>query len=259
MKNRSAPSSLRPAAADRYAADMARMIVAILAIGFVPCTHASPEPVGIAHAESGTDSVVWNIDNLDSIGGHATRVVGAPKVIETPEGKAVEFDGIDDGLFVDEHPLRGASAFTWEVIFRPDPDGAPEQRFFHLQERDPGTGKDAATRLLLEIRVVDNSWCLDSYARDEDTGRMLIDREKLHSLGVWHHVAFTYDGKELRHFVDGEPQSAAKFTMKPQGAGHSSIGVRINNVSHFKGAIRLARFTRRALTPEKFLDLSQKQ
>ena len=52
-------------------------------------------------------------------------VVGHPKVIKTPLGKAIQFNGIDDALFIPEHPLAGASAFTFEAIFRPESGGAP--------------------------------------------------------------------------------------------------------------------------------------
>ena len=67
---------------------------------------------------------------------------GHPHVIDSPFGKAVAFNGVDDALFVDVHPLAGASEYTWEVIFKPDADGAQAQRFFHLSEIDPATGKD---------------------------------------------------------------------------------------------------------------------
>src|SRR3977135_370768 len=102
-------------------------------------------------------------DRLDSLGGHPVTVLGHPTIIKTPSGfDAVEFNGADDAVFVDVHPLAGAKTFTWEVIFRPDRAGSPEQRFFHLQERDPTTGQDTQTRLLFEIRIVDASWYLDS-------------------------------------------------------------------------------------------------
>ena len=41
--------------------------------------------------------------------------------------------------------------------------------------------------------------------------------------------------------------------FQPQKAGRSSIGMRMNRVNYFKGAIQLARFTRRALDPTEFL------
>jgi hypothetical protein len=170
-------------------------------------------------------------------------------------GKAVEFNGVDDALFVDVHPLAGAETFTWEIVFRPDPGGAPEQRFFHLQEKDPKTGEDTATRMLSEIRVIDGRWCLDSFALAGDQSRALLNRERLHPLGAWYRVAMVYDGHELRNYVDGVLEGSGELHLSPQGPGHSSIGVRINKVDYFKGAVALARMTRAALPPAEFLKL----
>ena len=48
--------------------------------------------------------IIWELDNLEAIGGHKVTVEGKPKVIDTPYGKALEFDGVDDGIFLDVHP-----------------------------------------------------------------------------------------------------------------------------------------------------------
>jgi enterochelin esterase family protein len=198
---------------------------------------------------------LWKFDRIDQIGGHPTTVLGHPRVIDSPVGKAVEFNGVDDALFVDVHPLAGAETFTWEVIFRPDPGGAEEQRFFHLQERDPKTGADTATRMLFEIRVIDGRWCLDSFALAGGQSRTLLNRERLHPLGAWYRVAAVYDGHEFRNYVDGVLEGAGELHLVPQGLGHSSAGVRINKVDYFKGAVALARMTRAALPPAEFLKL----
>jgi hypothetical protein len=87
-----------------------------------------------------TQPVTWRFDNTASLGGHVTKVLGHPRVIETPMGKGIAFNGVDDALFVDVHPLAGAETWTWEMIFKPDADGRPEQRVFHLQSIDPATG-----------------------------------------------------------------------------------------------------------------------
>ena len=198
---------------------------------------------------------VWTFDRLDKLGNHVTKVLGSPQVIDSTEGKAVEFDGVDDALFVNVHPLAGAETFTWEVIFRPYKGGKAEQRFFHLQSVDPVTKADIPTRLLLETRLTGDQWYLDSFALCGNASRALIDRTKLHPLDRWHHVAMVYDGREFRHYVNGQLQGAAEVQLKPQPQGRASAGVRINLVDYFKGAIRLARFSRRPLTPEEFLKL----
>jgi hypothetical protein len=193
------------------------------------------------------EPAIWRFDSLESVGGHRTNVAGRPKVIPTPKGRAIEFNGIADAIFLDVHPLAGAEKFTWEVVFRPDLGGKAEQRFFHLQEN----GTD--NRMLFEIRVMGDRWCLDSFMFSPTGDKALMDRTKLHPLGQWYAVAMTYDGEWFRNFVNGVEQVAARIRLTPNGAGRTSIGTRINRVDYFKGAVRESRFTRRALAPAEFL------
>jgi hypothetical protein len=202
--------------------------------------------LGAALLAAAPMQVVWNFDSLDRIGGNAVHVEGTPWIIETPAGKAVQFNGGKDALFLDLHPLAGAETFTWEVIFRPDADGSPEQRFFHFQTR----GED--TRLLFEIRIREGRWCLDSYAHSGDVGQALMNTSLLHPLGLWHHAAAVYDGSEFRNYVDGKLEGSAKVHLKPQGEGTCSIGTRINRRDYFKGAILRARMSPRPLTRAEF-------
>ncbi|MNE93475.1 hypothetical protein D3C80_1913320 [compost metagenome] len=65
-------------------------------------------------------------------------------------------------------------------------------------------------------------------------------------------MAQTFDGTTYRAFVNGELQTEADIAFKPQGPGRSSVGTRINRVNYFNGAVREARFTPRALTPDQF-------
>jgi putative heme-binding domain-containing protein len=211
-----------------------------------------PNRTGGAVAREPAETVVWIFDRVENIGGHRTTVLGGPRVIDSPVGKAVEFDGVDDALFIDHHPLAGAERFTWEAIFRPD-GGATEQRWFHLSEQDPATGADTDNRMLFEIRVAGDRWFLDSYNQSGSASKALMNRKSLHPLGVWHHVASVYDGEEFRNYVDGVQEGAARLRLAPHGPGHASVGVRINKTFYFKGAVRLARFTRSALPPSEFL------
>ena len=72
-------------------------------------------------------------------------------------------------------------------------------------------------------------------------------------------MAAVYDGTEFRNYVDGVQEGAAQVRLMPQGPGRTSVGVRINQLYYFKGAVRLARFTRRALSPPEFLKPPEKQ
>jgi len=242
---------------------MNRRIVSFIVVPFLIAAAAG------AGAQNAPRQTTWTFDRLDTIGGLPVKVDGNPKVIDTPLGKAVEFDGVGDSLYIDEHPLAGAGQFTFEAIFRPD-GGAAEQRWFHLAERSAATGQlvtvtgsstqDANARFLFELRVVDGDrWCLDAFVAGPGYNRALLFRDKLHPIGQWYHVASTYDGKVFRSYVNGELQGEAEVAFKPQGAGGTSVGTRMNHVNYFKGAVRQARFTPRALTPDEFLKAAPAQ
>ncbi len=207
---------------------------------------------GMTTPAAAATQIVWQFDNLEKIGGAETIVEGRPQLIATKAGKATRFDGASDALFVAEHPLAGAKTFSFEAVFRPD-GGAFEQRWFHLAEIDPATGKDSDARFLFEIRVVGDEWYLDAFVTGPGYKQTLAVPAKLYPVGRWYSVAQTFDGKTYRSYVNGELQAEADIAYKPQGAGHSSVGVRINRVNYFKGAILSARFTDRALPPAKFL------
>lgn len=199
-----------------------------------------------------TGQTAWTFDRLDKIGGVVTRVEGQPRIIDSPLGKAIEFDGVDDALFVDNHPLAGMANFTFEAYFRPD-GGAFEQRWFHLASDEIPGAEPTNTRFLFEIRVVEDRWYLDAFTRGPGYNETLITPEKTFPVGQWYHVAQTYDGKTYKSFVNGELQDSADIAFKAQGPGKSSVGVRINRVNYFKGAVRQARFTDHALDPSQFM------
>jgi hypothetical protein len=236
-----------------------KLAVAALLAAAVPVLYA---------ADVKPKQITWNFDNLTKIGGLPVKVEGHPKVISSPVGKAVEFDGVGDSLFIDQHPLAGAETFTFEAIFRPD-GGAEQQRWFHLAERDPKSGllanpsptnptQDTNARFLFELRVVNNNqWYLDAFTNGPGYNRALMFPAKVHPVGQWYHVADTYDGKMFRSYVDGELQGEAELAYKPQGPGGASIGVRMNKVNYFHGAVAKARFTPKALPVSEFLKLKK--
>ena len=190
----------------------------------------------------------WHLDNLQNIGGHDVDIEGDPKIIDTPNGKAIEFDGIDDGIFLDVHPLAGMSTFTVEVIFNPYAGGAAEQRFFHMQ---PDWSE---SRVMFETRLVgEKDWFLDTFIKSGEQNVTHFAENHRHETAGWYHAAIVVDGESFSHYVNGELELTAPLQYEVQGAGKTSLGVRINKVHWFKGAIRTARFTPEALTPEQFL------
>ena len=103
---------------------------------------------------------VWKFDNLAKIGGLTPKPEGHPALVDSPIGKAVDFNGKDDALFFSGRPLVGANTAAVGAIFRPE-GGAEQQRWMHIVETDPKTGLDTAPgkgtsdpnpRFMFEIR-----------------------------------------------------------------------------------------------------------
>jgi hypothetical protein len=212
---------------------------------------------------AGATQTVWHFDNLKRVGGFKVEPEGNLRIVRSPVGKALQFDGKHDSLYIAGRPLVGASTFTVEAIFRPE--GGPfEQRFMHIAETDPETGLDAMPggtrdsnpRFMFEVRVIDNRWYLDTFVNSKAGSRPLIFKDKQFPLNRWYAVAQTYDGKTYRAYVDGVLQGEADVAFTPHGPGHVRIGARMNRIDYFTGSIAEARFTDHALPPEQLLKVA---
>jgi hypothetical protein len=195
-------------------------------------------------------SVLWLIDNTNSIGDTTTTKLGDPTVIETELGSAVEFDGIDDGLIVDSNPLAYADSFTIEVIFNPYEASLStneEQRFIHIQE-------SSDRRILIELRLTESGeWFLDTFIKDGNSSCVLYASDFLHAINKWYHAALVYKDGIMTHYVNGIFEKTGNVQYSKMTSGQTSIGVRMNQVSWFKGAIRSLRVIHKALEPEDFV------
>jgi len=193
----------------------------------------------------------WQIDDLKSIGGRPPTVIGQPEVIKTAWGKAILFNGTDQGLVLEASPVAGLKAFTVEAIFRPDAGGAKEQRWLHVQ----GDSRD--DRVLLEIRLDGDQWFLDTFIKSGEDRCTLYAEKFKHPLGKWYHIALVFDGQTMTHYVDSQAEMSGPLTMTPLVQGKTSLGVRMNRVYWFKGAISKVRFTDRALKTNEFMKESK--
>jgi pectate lyase len=214
-----------------------------------PAPGAPPQavPPAAGRAAGAATATVWQIDNLAKIGGRPVQVVGTPKVVETEIGPAVEFNGATDGLFVDVTPIIGLKQFTVEVLLQPAPDGPEEQRFLHLSE----VGSE--NRLMMETRVAVRAWSLDSYLKSGGSSRTLLDRTITHPAGTWYVASLAYDGTTMTQYVNGVAELSGPIDFSALAGGRTSIGVRQNLVSWFKGRIRTIRVTPGALAPGELL------
>ena len=204
--------------------------------------------LGIAVTAAQTPSqLTWRLDNLERAGADPFQIIGAPSIVETDIGRAIRFNGKSDGLVIRRNPVAGLRQFTIEVLLSPDTDGPEEQRFLHFAEAG------SENRALVELRLASGRWSLDSYMRYDTAQLTLLDRSKTHAAGQWHVTAMTFDAGRLRHFVDGVEQGSGGGTFQPLGPGATSIGVRQNLVSWFKGRVHTVRISASVLPPSQML------
>ncbi len=192
----------------------------------------------------GPKAIQWNLAELVASKSEV-RIAGSPQIIRSKYGKVLEFSGIGDGLFLNETPLTNLKQFTIEAFFMPESGGNFEQRFFH-------SGEIRGDRVLLEIRTTPTDWYFDAFIQAGDQKMTLIDPKLLHPLDQWCQVAYVVDNGKLSTYINGKKELEATIRFTPIQTGKTSIGVRQNEQSWFKGAIAFIRITPEALSPDKF-------
>ncbi|NRD21822.1 LamG domain-containing protein [Winogradskyella litoriviva] len=206
----------------------------------IACNSSKKEPID----SSKTD---WIIANLLEKEPDQISIQGNPKLVNAPLGKAVCFDGIYDALFLDQMPLKDANSFTVEMIFKPSEVEAPfEQRIVHIGE----VSKD---RMLLEIRAKNGQWYFDGFVASNENKKALIDEKLTHPLGKWYHVALVVTPNSIITFVNGKKEIEAPFLFKPINTGKTSLGVRLNKKSWFKGSIYRVKISKKVVLPNHFI------
>jgi hypothetical protein len=221
-------------------------------------------------AQTDSSATIWNLDRLDSFGGCLTTILPnktsglaseLPVVINTDEGKAAYFNGINDRFLVKGNPLGNAVTWTLEVIFKPDSSSNPnnlEQRFLHIAQNST-----ASARLLLEIRLLKNQkWALDLYLANGKSNLVLLDtvhEATLHTSNQWHHVAVVYENPSVTTYIDGVKELSDTVSFQALLNAQTSIGARQDPRSWFKGTIKLIKSTPRALMPSEFLNINTRR
>jgi hypothetical protein len=193
------------------------------------------------------DLVDWVLSDLLNSPSENTVVIGNPETITSPYGDAVLFNGVSEGILIDYSPLQNLSDFTIEVIMRPDTGGLKAQRFLHMGEMN-------GDRVMFETRLTnDGQWYLDAYVKSIEASVIMIDSTKLHPLGEWYNFTLVNKNGALEVFLNGTSEFIEKIPFSAFSEGKTSVGVRQNKVSWYKGAIYQVRITPKALSSEDFL------
>jgi TolB protein len=196
-------------------------------------TAKRPDPAGglVAHFDFDDTS-----HSVRSKVGNLTATLRGPVRAAGKVGGAIRFDGLDDVVeFGDPEALRLAGAISVELWVRPD--------------ATPQSGEP------LLIGKGTESWGLTYYTDGHVWFYISSGGNQIRAPIVtkeWSHVAATFDGKELRLYVNGQLKDSRE--SKYATIVHSGIvrgGVDNLKQTHFAGLIDEIRIYRRALSAEE--------
>jgi hypothetical protein len=191
---------------------------------------------------------VWIVSELKEKMKGKVKIIGNPGTTKCKYGEALTFNGTSDGLLLESMPLKNLNEFTVEVIFEPQSGGGFEQRYLHL-------GEVQGDRVLLELRATPTQWYADSFIKVGEENVTLISPQLLHPLDSWYHLAYVNDNGKFTVYINGTRELSGELKLPALKSGNTSLGMRQNEVSWFKGAIYEVRITPKALKPEDFLKL----
>jgi hypothetical protein len=167
----------------------------------------------------------------------------------TPPGKvgsgALLFDGKDDYVTMGNAKNLGLATFTVEAWVRRDGDGVTMSTGVGGLHLVPIAGKGRGES---DGSNVDCNYAFgfvgDKIAVDfedaADGGNHPLVGGSAVPRGEWHHVATTFDGKELRLYVDGRLDAKLPTTAKPRADSiqHFAIGRGLNSKGEPAGAFQ---------------------
>jgi hypothetical protein len=188
----------------------------------------------------------WTLSDLPGRTSEGVQIKGKPGTIKFKNNSAISFNGSSDAIFLESMPLAWCEQFTIEVIIKPASGGNFEQRFLHI-------GEVQGDRVLLELRSTEAGWYFDGFVKVGDLEKALIDQQLLHPFDQWYHLAYLVDNGKLETYINGKKELESYLGITPLRVGKTSIGVRQNEVSWFKGAIYKIRITPEALKPKNFM------
>ena len=208
----------------------------------------------LGNAQKDTTSIIWNLDRTERIGDYTTcALLKFPDVVETPFGKALHFNGKDQGILINGNPILNAETFTIEVIFKPDSlrdISNTEQRIFHIMKQDY-----EKRRLLIELRIdKTQQWSLDVFLSSDSSELILYDRKLSHPVNQWYHIALVFNNETAISYVNGKRELTGHFIFLPITDAKISIGVRQTLISFYKGIVKTIKFTARPLKPSEFIN-----
>lgn len=165
-------------------------------------------------------------------------------------GRALHFDGLNDYIDID---LEGAEVdtLTFSAWFKsPDPSSVPDDDTAQRFLSQPRSSTETRMALGLNRGKIAVSWFDGTYNVREGTTNL--------SAGAWYHAAVTYDGSNVRLYLDGI-QDGPVFPESSMVSGSYDnfvIAQDIEGLRLFEGMLDDVRVYSHSLSAEEIADLA---
>jgi hypothetical protein len=213
--------------------------------------------VGISSAQS-SFSGIWHLDSAsaaDTSGRGALAIPIGTSVVSGKYDKALNFDGVNDAVYVLGISLNPSKAITLETWAYVKGDGFYPSLIskgnvgLYYESYALYLNPDGSVGFLLNSKL-------------SAAGRTIINGPVIKK-NVWTHIAGTYDGTTMRIFVNGQEVASGAHaggiaqTLWPLEFGKSDRILSGLPDSYFKGALDEVRIWNRALTPGELMGSAQ--
>ena len=178
--------------------------------------------------------------------GHDGEFAGKPKWVKAKFGGGLEFPGNDSGYVVVESTkkleLETLSIEAWVKVA----EGTGKWQGIVCKQKAGCGNRNYGIWVHVDQHVLHSEIGANGACGFSIDGTTKITDDK------WHHLAFTYDGKMGRAYVDGELEIEAPNGTTFQSADPITIGVpNLNNANGLKGVIDEIRISNAARTEEE--------
>ena len=175
--------------------------------------------------------------------GHDGEFAGKPKWVKAKFGGGLEFPGNDSGYVVVKSTkkleLETLSIEAWVKVA----EGTGKWQGIVCKQQAGCNNRNYGIWVHVDQHVLHSEIGANGQCGFSIDGTTQITDDK------WHHLAFTYDGKMGRAYVDGELETEAPNGTTFQSADPITIGVpNLNNANGLKGVIEEIRISNVART-----------
>ncbi len=191
-----------------------------------------------------------NLTDSSGKGNDGTFSGGTAIYFDSPMGRALSFDGINDYVEVPSSPsLQLSSQGTIEFWFSPD-TGFGGFDAFILKGVAAGTG--GATDLDYGVnRHSDGS--IKGWISDHSAFDIIYTSTKTWTTGAWYHIAFTWSGSELRIYVNGVSDAAPVTQTRNAYASSDPTTMGRIRAHWYNGLLDEVRIWEVALSPDQLV------